>query len=110
MTDTRQRTHRAPAGREAVALLARVVAEAKAGDPLAPVTVLAPSNGAAHALRRLIGSGAVTADGTGLFNVRFVTGRELIALLAEESGVQQGEGNPHRQEGRQRSRPDREPT
>jgi RecB family exonuclease len=58
--------------------LARAIAEAKAGDPLAPVTVAVPSNYAGLAVRRRLG-----AQAGGLVNVQFIP----IARVAELLGA-----------------------
>ncbi len=65
------------------ALHAAVVA-AKAGDPLAPVTVVVPTNYVGVAARRLLGSGAlgrVTGGGDGVAGVTFLTVYRLAELL-----------------------------
>jgi ATP-dependent helicase/nuclease subunit B len=65
------------------ALHAAVVA-AKAGDPLAPVTVVVPTNYVGVAARRLLGSGAlgrVTESGEGVAGVTFLTMFRLAELL-----------------------------
>jgi ATP-dependent helicase/nuclease subunit B len=66
----------APAGPPAVRLLQQAVAARQASDPLAPVTVVVPSNYSALALRRLLGSVA-----PGLVNVAFVVLGRLAELL-----------------------------
>jgi hypothetical protein len=66
-------------GRPAVDLLARQIAELKAGDPLAPVTVLVPSNYAAISTRR-----ALAARPGGIANVDFVTLHRLAERLATD--------------------------
>lgn len=71
-------------GREAALALRAAVARAKAGDPLAPVTVVVPSNHVGVAARRLLASGALgpVADrGTGVAAVSFVTPYRLAELL-----------------------------
>ena len=65
------------------ALHAAVVA-AKAGDALAPVTVVVPTNYVGVAARRLLGSGAlgrVTDGGAGVVGVTFLTVYRLAELL-----------------------------
>lgn len=69
-----------PYGRPATEALARVVVEAKAGDALAPVTVVVPSNFAGLVARRMLGSGDV--GPAGIANVSFVTPFRLAELLA----------------------------
>jgi hypothetical protein len=71
-------------GPEAAAALHRALAAAKAGDPLAPVTVVVPSNHVGVATRRLLASGVlgpVAGTGTGLAAVTFVTTYRLAELL-----------------------------
>lgn len=76
-----------PLGRPATEALARTIAGVRARRPLAPVTVVAPSNVAGLSLRRLLGSGAL-ADGTGLgtalANVGFLTPFQLAELVAAD--------------------------
>lgn len=66
----------APAGPPAVRLLKQEVAARQASDPLAPVTVVVPSNYSALALRRLLGSVA-----PGVVNVAFMVLGRLAELL-----------------------------
>src|SRR5256885_8643973 len=73
-----------PYGRPAAEALRAAVAAGKAGDPLAPVTVVVPSNHVGVAARRLLGSGAlgpVCERGTGLAATTFVTPYRLAELL-----------------------------
>jgi ATP-dependent helicase/nuclease subunit B len=68
-----------------MAALRRAVAEAKGGDPLAPVTVVVPSNGVGVAARRQLASGThepLGGRGTGLAAVTFLTVYRLAELLA----------------------------
>jgi ATP-dependent helicase/nuclease subunit B len=65
-------------GRDALTELTRLVRVAKKGDPLAPVTVLVPTNGVGVAARRWLAS-----DGTGVGNVSFTT----VHRLAESFGA-----------------------
>jgi len=71
-----------PYGRPATAALARAVAQAKAGSPLAPVTVIVPSNLAGLTARRLLGSGELGM--AGVANVSFVTAFRLAELLTAD--------------------------
>src|SRR3546814_1277721 len=71
-------------GRSAALALRDAVATAKAGEPLAPVTVVVPSNHVGVAARRLLASGslgAVTGSGVGLAAVTFLTTYRLAELL-----------------------------
>ena len=72
-----------PYGRAATVALARAIDDAKqaAGDALAPVTVVVPTNLAGLSVRRLIGSARVE-GAAGLVNVTFVTPDQLAAALA----------------------------
>lgn len=73
-----------PYGPEAARALHAAVVEAKAGDPLAPVTVVVPTNYVGVAARRLLGSGAwgrVTERGDGVAGVTFLTVYRLAELL-----------------------------
>ena len=65
-----------PFGAPATDALAATIAAAKAGDPLAPVTVVVPGNLTGLALRRELGG-----RGDGLFNVRFFVLDRLAELL-----------------------------
>lgn len=69
---------RTPFGRPALEALARVVAEAQGGDPLAPVTVVVPSAPASVSVRRALGRRAAT----GVANVRTLALPQLAELLA----------------------------
>lgn len=82
----------APAGRRAAEALAAAVATAKDGDPLAPVTVLVPSAPAGISLRRLLGSGTVTAPGArpGVCNVRFLPAERVSELIGAPSLAAEG--------------------
>ena len=73
-----------PYGRPALAALRDAVAAAKAGDPLAPVTVIVPSNHVGVTARRLLASGGlgpVAGRGTGVAAVAFLTAYRLAELL-----------------------------
>ena len=73
-----------PYGPAASRALHAAVARAKAGDPLAPVTVVVPTNYVGVGARRLLGSGAlgrVTEGGDGVAGVTFLTVYRLAELL-----------------------------
>jgi RecB family exonuclease len=73
-----------PYGPPALEALARVVAAAKSGEPLAPVTVVVPSNHVGVTARRNLASGRfgpITARGTGIIGVTFLTVYRLAELL-----------------------------
>src|SRR5438128_12577024 len=72
-----------PYGRAATSELAAAIERAKRalGDPMAPVTVVVPTNLAGLSARRLIGSGRLDAT-AGLINVTFVSPDQLAATLA----------------------------
>jgi hypothetical protein len=75
-------------GEPAARALHHAVAEAKAGDPLAPVTVVVPSNHVGVASRRLLASGAlgpVAGRGVGVAAVTFLTTYRLAELLGAVS-------------------------
>ncbi len=73
-----------PYGPKAAVALRDAIVEAKAGDPLAPITVAVPSNYAGLSLRRRLGTGALLLDGrAGLVNVRFY----VLARVAELLGA-----------------------
>ena len=80
-------------GPESALALRDAVAEAKAGEPLAPVTVVVPSNHVGVATRRLLSSGTlgpVTAAGVGLAAVAFLTTYRLAELLGAPALAGQG--------------------
>lgn len=80
-------------GRDAAAALRDAVAEAKAGEPLAPVTVVVPSNHVGVASRRLLSSGTlgpVAGSGIGVAAVAFVTTYRLAELLGAPTLAGQG--------------------
>jgi ATP-dependent helicase/nuclease subunit B len=71
-------------GPDAAGALHHAVAQAKGGDPLAPVTVVVPSNHVGVATRRLLSSGAlgpIAGVGTGIAAVTLVTPYRLAELL-----------------------------
>ena len=73
-----------PYGPEASRALHAAVVAAKAGDALAPVTVVVPTNYVGVAARRLLGSGVlgrVTDGGDGVAGVTFLTVYRLAELL-----------------------------
>jgi hypothetical protein len=77
-----------PYGPEASRALHAAVVAAKAGDPLAPVSVIVPTNYVGVAARRLLGSGAlgrVTDGGDGVAGVTFLTVYRLAELLGAPS-------------------------
>ena len=69
-------------GRPATEALARQVARAKADRPLAPVTVIVPSNVAGLTARRLLAAGV--GGRHGVANVHFLTPFRLAELLAAD--------------------------
>ncbi|MEM7287844.1 MAG: PD-(D/E)XK nuclease family protein [Actinomycetota bacterium] len=75
-------------GRPALVALHRIVAEAKAHDPLAPVTVVVPGNMVGLAARRALASGdfgPVVGDRPGLVGVTFLTAYRLAELLGADA-------------------------
>jgi hypothetical protein len=71
-------------GLDAAQALRGAVADVKAGEPLAPVTVVVPSNHLGVASRRLLSAGSlgpVTGTGVGLSAVTFLTTFRLAELL-----------------------------
>ncbi|MDY7105215.1 MAG: PD-(D/E)XK nuclease family protein [Actinomycetota bacterium] len=75
-----------PYGLPAAEALRRALAEAKAGDPLAPATVLVPRNDVGLSMRRLLGSGRlgpVCGSAPGIVAVAFTT----VGRLAEQLGA-----------------------
>src|SRR4051812_8238048 len=75
-------------GREAAGALRASIAAAKGGEPLAPVTVVVPSNHVGVGARRLLASGAlgpVSGRGVGLAAVTFLTPYRLAELLGAAS-------------------------
>jgi ATP-dependent helicase/nuclease subunit B len=79
-------------GRDAEEALRAAITEAKAGEPLAPVTVVVPSNHVGVGTRRLLASGVlgpVCERGVGLAAVTFVTPYRLAELLGASTLAQQ---------------------
>jgi len=72
---------RTDAGDAALEGLGRELEDAKGGDPLAPVTVVAPSGHAALFVRRALGTGSVSGGGRGWANVRCTTLASLLRTL-----------------------------
>lgn len=88
LTRVTMRVVHTPYGREAALALRDAVSDAKAGDPLAPVTVVVPSNHVGVAARRLLSSGLlgpVAGAGVGLAAVTFLTTYRLAELLGAPS-------------------------
>jgi hypothetical protein len=80
-------------GRDAAVALRDAVASAKAGEPLAPVTVVVPSNHVGVASRRLLSSGSlgpIAGAGIGLAAVTFLTTYRLAELLGAGALAAQG--------------------
>ncbi|MGI9603569.1 MAG: PD-(D/E)XK nuclease family protein [Acidimicrobiales bacterium] len=69
-----------PFGRTALVALARAIRHLEGDDPLAPVTVVVPSNLAGLTARRLLAAG-IDDDRAGLINVAFATPYQLAAQL-----------------------------
>lgn len=70
-------------GRQATEALTNAVAQAKTAGPLAPVTVIVPSNFVGLSARRLLGSG-LASDGRGIANVSFLTPFRLAEQLSND--------------------------
>ena len=70
-------------GRPALDALAGVVAHAKASEPLAPVTVVVPSNHVGVTARRALASAdrRISSQGIGVIGVTFLTAYRLAELL-----------------------------
>ena len=71
-------------GRASAEALKAAIAEAKAGEPLRPVTVVVPSNTVGVATRRLLASGdlgPICGSGVGIAAVTFLTVYRLAELL-----------------------------
>lgn len=84
-----------PYGEAASEVLRAVIATAKGSDPLAPVTVVVPSNHVGVASRRLLASGSLgpvttSGVGVGIAAVTFVTSYRLAELLGANSVAAQG--------------------
>ncbi|MFK7918169.1 MAG: PD-(D/E)XK nuclease family protein [Ilumatobacter sp.] len=74
-----------PYGRPATEALVGVVGAAQHADPLAPVTVVVASNFVGLSVRRLIGSGTLSAPGRqGMANISFVTPFQLAEHVAAD--------------------------
>ncbi len=76
-------SHVVPYGRDATAALAAVVGAAQRDDPLAPVTVIVPSNFVGLSVRRLLGGGGLGGR-RGLANVGFVTPFQLVESIGAD--------------------------
>ena len=92
------RTHTAAYGADANDRLRWLVGQAKRSDPLAPVTVIVPTNAAGVAARRLLASGlqTQTAGGSGIAGIAFVTVRGLGERLGAARLEAQGRDQPPR--------------
>jgi ATP-dependent helicase/nuclease subunit B len=78
-------THIVGFGRPASEALAGVIGAARTDDPLRPVTVVVPSNFVGLSIRRLLGSGTLSAgERAGLANVSFVTPFQLAEQVASD--------------------------
>lgn len=80
-------------GTEAAAALRAQISRTKGAEPLAPVTVVVPSNQVGVSTRRLLASGRVgpvCGAGPGLIGVTFVTPYRLAELLGAPSLAAQG--------------------
>src|SRR5688572_30746027 len=83
----------APAGVPSLLALRDTIAAVKAGDPLAPVTVVVPSSYAGLSLRRLLASGDLgppPSGAVGLVNVRFLVAARVAELLGAAALAAQG--------------------
>ena len=93
-TETSNLTARwVPYGRGAAEALRETIAAAKGSEPLAPVTVVVPSNHVGVATRRLLASGrvgAVCGRGVGLAAVSFLTTYRLAELLGSAALAAEG--------------------
>ncbi|MEP4651341.1 MAG: hypothetical protein ABJ314_14240, partial [Ilumatobacter sp.] len=78
-------TQYVPYGRPATTALVQIIGQVQSDDPLAPVTVIVPSNFVGLSVRRIVGSGAMTVgDRAGLANVGFVTPFQLAEHVAAD--------------------------
>lgn len=77
-------------GPRAGELLRRLIAEAKAGDPLAPVTVVVPSNYVGVSVRRSMAREQLTPRGVGIAGIDLVTTYRLAELIGAPSLAAQG--------------------
>ena len=74
-----------PYGRPATEALVSAVADAQRDDPLAPVTVIVPSNFVGLSVRRLIGSDVLrVGERRGVANISFVTPFQLAEHVAAD--------------------------
>lgn len=71
-----------PYGSRAGVVLRQLVAEAKSDDPLAPVTVVVPSNYVGVSVRRTLARQRVTPAGVGITGIDLVTTYRLAELIA----------------------------
>lgn len=80
-------------GPAALAALERVVREAKAGEPLTPVTVVVPTNHAGVTARRMLAKhrAGSTAETSGVIGARFVTVGRLAELLGAPTLAARGQ-------------------
>jgi RecB family exonuclease len=79
-------------GRDAAVALRAEISRIKGAEPLAPVTVVVPSNQVGVSTRRLLASGevgAVSGAGRGLIGVTFVTPYRLAELIGAPSLAEQ---------------------
>ncbi|MCB0994877.1 MAG: PD-(D/E)XK nuclease family protein [Acidimicrobiales bacterium] len=82
-----------PYGLPALELLRDLVADAKGGEPLAPVTVVVSANSVAVATRRRLadgGLGPVSGTGAGIAGVTFVTAYRVAELLGAPALAAEG--------------------
>ena len=85
--------HTSPYGPDAETLLRDLVRAAKADDPLAPVTVVVPTNSVGVAIRRRLAAGdlgAVSDRGVGVAGITLLTVYRLAELLGAPTLAAQG--------------------